>query len=98
MFSLGNSTISTIAATLAFLWFPKEPPNTLGTFSAPQPLPAPRPPNYSYYYNLHLFSSYFTFCYLRLPYVYRHAAPGVGGIPTLGGWGCGLGRWWGLEL
>ena len=46
----------------------------------PQPLPAPRPPNYSYYYNLHLFSSYFTFCYLRLPYVYRHAETGVGGF------------------
>ena len=39
----------------------------------PLPLPAPRPPNYSYYYNLPLFSSYFTFCYLRSPYVYRHA-------------------------
>ena len=45
-----------------------------------QPLSAPRPPNFIYYYNLHLFSSYFTFCYLRLPYVYRHTAPGVGGF------------------
>ena len=58
----------------------EDPRDTLGTDLAPQPLPAPRPPNYSYYYNLHLFSSYFTFCYLRLPYVYRHAAPGVGGF------------------
>ena len=24
--------------------------------------------------------SYFTYCYLRLPYVYRHTAPGVGGF------------------
>ena len=39
-----------------------------------------RPLEYSYYYNLPLFSSYFTFCYLRLPYVYRHPAPGVGGF------------------
>ena len=30
--------------------------------------------------NLPLFSSYFTFCYLRLPYVYRHAETGVGGF------------------
>ena len=36
-----------------------------------------RPLEYS---NLHLFSSYFTFCYLRLPYVYRHAETGVGGF------------------
>ena len=49
--------ISTIAATLAFLWFPGEPRETLGTFGAPQPLPAPRPPNYIYYFILHLFSS-----------------------------------------
>ena len=34
-----------------------------------------RPLEYSYYSNLHLFSSYFTFCYLRPPYVYRHAEP-----------------------
>ena len=39
-----------------------------------------RPLEYSYYYNLPLFSSYFTFCYLRLPYVYRHAETGVGGF------------------
>jgi len=39
-----------------------------------------RPLEYSYYSNLHLFSSYFTFCYLRLPYVYRHAETGVGGF------------------
>ena len=35
MFSLGNSTIFTIAATLAFLWFPGEPRETLGTFGTP---------------------------------------------------------------
>ena len=57
----------------------EHPRNALVTTLCPQPLPAPRPPNYSYYYNLHLFSSYFTFCYLRLPYVYRHAETGVGG-------------------
>ena len=49
--------IFTIAATLAFLWFPGEPRGTLGTFVAPHPLPAPRPPNYTYYSILHLFSS-----------------------------------------
>ena len=58
----------------------EHPRDALGDSLDPQPLPAPRPPNYSYYYNLHLFSSYFTFCYLRLPYVYRHAETGVGGF------------------
>ena len=62
----------------------EDPRDALWDNLNPQPLPAPRPPNYTYYYILHLFSSYFTFCYLRLPYVYGHAAPGVGGIPTLG--------------
>ena len=57
MFSIGNSTISTIAATLVFLWFPGEPRETLGTFSEAQPLPAPRPPNYIYY----IFFIYFLF-------------------------------------
>ena len=51
----------------------EDPRNALWDPLDPQPLPAPRPPNYSYYYNLHLFSSYFTVCYLRSPYVYRHA-------------------------
>ena len=58
----------------------EHPRDALGDPFTFPPLPAPRPPNYSYYYNLPLFSSYFTFCYLRLPYVYRHAAPGVGGF------------------
>ena len=58
----------------------EHPRDALGDTFSPQPLPAPRPPNYSYYYNLHVVSSYFTFCYLRLPYVYRHAETGVGGI------------------
>ena len=58
----------------------EHPRNALGDPFSPLPLPAPRPPNSIYYYNLHLFSSYFTFCYLRSPYVYRHTAPGVGGF------------------
>ena len=58
----------------------EDPRDALGDGFTSPPLPAPRPPNYSYYYNLHLFSSYFTFCYLRLPYVYRHAETGVGGF------------------
>ena len=37
--------IFTIAATLAFLWFPGEPRETQGTFCTPQPLPSPRHPN-----------------------------------------------------
>ena len=60
----------------------EHPRDALWDRLSPQPLPAPRPPKYSYYYNLHLFSSYFTFCYLRLPYVYRHA--GTRGRRTLG--------------
>ena len=46
-----------------------------------------------YYYVLHLFSSYFTFFYLRLPYVYRHAETGVGGFHGFHfwAWGWGLG-------
>ena len=49
--------IFTIAATLAFLWFPGEPRETLGTFCPAQPLRAPRPPNYIYY----IFFIYFLF-------------------------------------
>ena len=58
----------------------EDPRDALGDGFSSQPLPAPRPPNSIYYCNLHLFSSYFTFCYLRLPYVYRHAETGVGGF------------------
>ena len=65
--------------------------DTLGSpWASPAPS-SPTLPNYVYYYILHLFPFQFTFFYLRFSYVYRHAAPGVGGTPTLGG----LGRGWG---
>ena len=60
----------------------EDPRDTLWDSFNSRPLPAPRPPKYSYYYNLPLLSSYFTFCYLRLPYVYRHAETGRPLPPT----------------
>ena len=71
----------------------EDPRDALGDTFTPLPLPAPRPPNSIYYYNLHLFSSYFTFCYFRLPSVYRHAETGVGGVHL--GWGLGGAGGWG---
>ena len=57
-------------------------PGILGQRSVPRERHARRaePLGRSQLLYLHLFSSYFTFCYLRPPYVYRHAETGVGGF------------------